>query len=621
MRNILTLALLFVLGSTIAWSQSVVNFPIPTDSGPAGYAIFNPGTAAASATFTAFSATLDGAQLASVTETVPAGGQIAKLGTELFPGASNPQGGLRGWVQATSATSGLLGMESTGDFSTGVEAINGAMPSSDQILPVSGTTRIFAGNPGVSVLTVTIKAYDANGTQVGSTITKTLRAKGLYDSQAQDGILFGTSQFPLFAAAEHVRISATAPVVATAILSTTILPNGRDSAAVNGTDVAGAQTVLNFPHVVNGPLGSSNYVSLVGVTNPTASQQTLTLTFNPDSGSPLSVQKTVPPNGSLQGTIHDLFGLPTGYQSGWLQVGGAAQLVGYVAFGETTGGGIDLVPVQPTAQTTLLFGQLAELAPWYTGLALLNPSTTDATVEVYAMSTDGSLIGDPQDFSIGHFTLPAKTRTARLISQFIPATDTRSTDGGFVFVRTTNNVPLFGMVLFSLRSGAAMANVAAEGLPQGITYSPPTRQPSARDFVPVTLPPLDPSLLQSIVSPNRPTPVIPNLELQYDSTVQFVYPSDPLVTRWIDVKKQWRLHGGGIRWCHYGTRRLLNTDRRPCCCTLSAAALPVSPAWGVSADLGSSKLARLGSNPVGSWKYVRLSYGYACVSQAQWSNT
>jgi hypothetical protein len=55
----------------------------------------------------------------------------------------------------------------------------------------------------------------------------------------------------------------------------------------------------------------------------------------------------------------------------------------------------------------------------------------------------------------------------------IPATQTRMSDGGFVFVRTTNAVPIFGSEIFFLRSGAAFANVAAAPLAPGVSFTPP----------------------------------------------------------------------------------------------------------------------------------------------------
>src|SRR5438132_1329873 len=127
-----------MLGPLIAWSQSTINFPVVTDAGPPGFAILNPGPTAASVTFTAYSNTTDGVQVAASTEIVPSGGQLSRFTTDLFPGKTNNKGGLRGWVQATSPSSGLLGLEAAGDFVTGVEAIDSATPSQDQILPVSG---------------------------------------------------------------------------------------------------------------------------------------------------------------------------------------------------------------------------------------------------------------------------------------------------------------------------------------------------------------------------------------------------------------------------------------------------------------------------------------------------
>jgi hypothetical protein len=53
-RKIFALAVLLVLSPVMVWSQSTLNFPVPADAGPAGYAVLNSGPAAASVTFTAY---------------------------------------------------------------------------------------------------------------------------------------------------------------------------------------------------------------------------------------------------------------------------------------------------------------------------------------------------------------------------------------------------------------------------------------------------------------------------------------------------------------------------------------------------------------------------------------
>src|SRR5262245_37380991 len=97
-----------------AHSQSTLNFPrafTTTDLATTGFAVVNPGTASAPVTFTLYNA--DGVVVGTSLKTIPALGQLALLGTELFPGAAQP-----GWVQLTSSTSGLQGFWVGGDFAT-----------------------------------------------------------------------------------------------------------------------------------------------------------------------------------------------------------------------------------------------------------------------------------------------------------------------------------------------------------------------------------------------------------------------------------------------------------------------------------------------------------------------
>jgi hypothetical protein len=46
-------------------------------------------------------------------------------------------------------------------------------------------------------------------------------------------------------------------------------------------------------------------------------------------------------------------------------------------------------------------------------------------------------------------------------------------DDGFVFVRTTNGVPIYGIELFFSRDLKVMANVAAGAIDPSITFTPP----------------------------------------------------------------------------------------------------------------------------------------------------
>jgi len=123
-----------------------------------------------------------------------------------------------------------------------------------------------------------------------------------------------------------------------------------------------------------------------------------------------------------------------------------------------------------TPKTNLLFLQVADLPPWSTGLSLLNASNTPANVEVFAIYPDGGLIGGPATASTATFTLNPGAKIAKLLGPELVGT---SVNGGFVFVRTTNNVPLYGLELFFARSGSFLANVAAGSVMPSISFTPP----------------------------------------------------------------------------------------------------------------------------------------------------
>src|SRR5262249_6720167 len=86
--------------------------------------------------------------------------------------------------------------------------------------------------------------------------------------------------------------------------------------------------------------------------------------------------------------------------------------------------------------------------------ALLNASSTDASVEVSAKTPDGTQIGNTATFN-----LTAGHKDSKLLSQWVP--ETASQNGGFVTVRTTNKVPLYGIELFGSTAGAILADVAS----------------------------------------------------------------------------------------------------------------------------------------------------------------
>jgi len=75
------------------------------------------------------------------------------------------------------------------------------------------------------------------------------------------------------------------------------------------------------------------------------------------------------------------------------------------------------------------------------------------------VNASGNLLAGPAQSPTAAFTLPAGSKKAFLLQEVTPQTQARTSDGGFVFVRTTNAVQIFGIELFFLRSGLVYANV------------------------------------------------------------------------------------------------------------------------------------------------------------------
>lgn len=453
--------LVFLLGSlhdAVAQpAASTLSFPKllnPAELGSTGLALVNTGSATATGSLTFFAA--GGNVLGTTTQSIPPGGQLSKLGSELFPGMTMP-----GWIQLTSSTAGLRGFEITGDFATFTDGAGPANPASDQILPVAtANTEINVANTSSTALIVSITLMGRNGSSMGN-VTRNLATLGALQSVLSD--LFPSADFSL---AGYVRLTSTAPFAATSVVRGFLVQV--ETAIINGIGVSSARQDLTFPYTPSGPLGFQNWATEISVTNLGTAAQTVTLAFTRDNGQATTVQRSIPANGSLQESAASLFSLTAGqFTPGWVRVTGTGNLLGVAAYAETVSGQVAVVPVQAVPAARLLFGHIADLSPWYTGIALLCGGTTAANVEVFAIEPSGRLIG-----RVATLTLNPNQRTSFLLSELVPETAQRTSDGGFVFVRSTNNVPLYGLELFGNVVSPILANV--ESFEPLATYAPPT---------------------------------------------------------------------------------------------------------------------------------------------------
>lgn len=453
------LLILLLAVPVMGYGQSTLNFPrafTVSDLGATGFAVVNKGGTSASVTFTLYSAS--GAVVATSTQTVPAGGQFARVGTELFASASQA-----GWVQLTSAASGLQGFWLGGDFATFTDGAEAAGSATDVIFPlVTQNTEINIANATSTTNSVSIRLFGGDGTELATAVTRSISGNGVLQSQAS--ALFPSANLDN---ARYIRVTGSGAVTGTAVISGYLVTPSYG--VTNAVSTTSTLTEANFPHVVSGAGGGGNYTTIVGVTNLASASNSVTITFTPESGgSPTTVTRTIAASGALRDTAQSLFSFPAAFQNGWVRVSGSAALTGFVAYADSVAGGLAVVPVQATPRRELLFGHIADLPPWLTGIALLNTNTSSATIEVYAMTPAGALIGGADNVTTARFSLAAGTKTAKLLSELIPQTQSRTGDGGFVFVRSSQT--LYGIELFFTRTLSILSNVAGG---DGASYTPP----------------------------------------------------------------------------------------------------------------------------------------------------
>lgn len=453
--RLIVLTCFVFLTALASHAQTRFNFPrilTPTELTTTGFAFVNPSSTQVTATFNAYTAS--GSLAGQSILNVPAKGQVAKLASEVLPLT-----GSNVWVQVTSASSELQGFELIGDFAT---VLDGAGPAAEStqlaVVKFSKEDVIYMVNPGPQAATVQLRLNASNGSAL---TTQSVSLNPFQSSLFRLGDLNNDDNIGLVSITSNVAVSASL---------TTKLAGGNDVGVTNATASANAPSDLFFPFAPSGPQGGSNWRTLLGITNVGATTQTVSITFNSDGSTPVTIQRNLASGASVGDSVGNLFSLSsTAFSAGWIRVNGAGPLVGSAAYQDSAAGSLAIVPSQSSGSTRFLFGHIANLSPWYTGVALLNTTTTTANVEVHAIEPNGEAIGSAT------FSLSGSARRTALLSEFVPSALQRQSDGGWLFIQTTNNVPLLGFELFGQGVAPILANVQGFALASNSTFTPPVK--------------------------------------------------------------------------------------------------------------------------------------------------
>src|SRR5262249_36811369 len=144
---------------------------------------------------------------------------------------------------------------------------------------------------------------------------------------------------------------------------TTKLSGSHDVGVTNAIPVSTAQWELYFPFSPNGPQGSSNWKTFLGIANLATQTQTIALSFIPDGnsndsgpvnppGTPVTVLRNLPVGGTFGDSVASLFALPSDkFTAGWIHVFGSGPLAGAVAYQDSTAGSLATIPSQTSGSS------------------------------------------------------------------------------------------------------------------------------------------------------------------------------------------------------------------------------------------------------------------------------
>lgn len=485
LRVVYTLAVCVVV-ATPAAAQSVLNFARTTLDGRqnAGIAVTNPASYYADVQFTLYG--LDGNPVASglvnpVVYRVAPRGQVSMFASDLFAASK-----VEGWVQATSATSGLIGFSLSGDFSSTLEGSDPSGALTTQVIPViredqSSKTEVIVINPGSSSANVTFAFFNTRGDEIG-TASRSLA------SHAAVKLRPSTLLPNVAAAIASVRISASAPVAAAAVFE------GRESltfAAGQPVDQpASARVVPDF-------LSGNGFDSTLVLTNPNASAVNVTVTVYSETGGPVHPSQTspssrgyvIPPNGSASIDARSVTGLPiTPAINGWLRIDSPnVPLNGLLILNE--GRAVTTVPLQATAMDRMLYSKVSETDSLFTGVVFINPSFAAAAIDLALIRADGTTSSQKT------INLQGNAKFSALLRDVVPEASGQTE--GYVFMRSS--IPIYGVGMLGAWDGAVLASM------------PPTR--TADSFAPSAIP-----VLPRITRIDPGTDVRPGVTLRVATT-------------------------------------------------------------------------------------------------------
>jgi hypothetical protein len=351
-----------------------------------------------------------------------------------------------GWIKLQSSETKIAGFFLV--FDNELSTLDGADVSSATAtsfifpeLEEQGFNQIHIANPNSVPARMTFELYSSGGSLRTSAVVRTVNANGAVAEYFSD-LFPGVTP----AGSDYIRVTSDQGVVPFSYFGVT----GHDAQGVNGQDATKGASVLYSPqYVVGGP----DWRTMVSVVNLDASPADVTFRFIDDNGVQIGSTKfaQIPARGKLWITNQSFFQNVADHMTqGYLEIrSNGAPLVGSVVFGDPQKSRYaSALPLVSRLQSAVVFGQIASGnvgdRVYFTGLAMLNPSDTDANATIQLYDREGRQVASKVEI------IPARRRKSRLLTEYFEGLTGQDIGSGYI--RVTADRALASFALFGTKN-------------------------------------------------------------------------------------------------------------------------------------------------------------------------
>jgi hypothetical protein len=311
-------------------------------------------------------------------------------------------------------------------------------------------TKVNISNSNVDSVSLTFELVGADGV-VRTSVQNAIAGNGAIVADLFDEIFSGVTPDPT----EYVRVRASQGVQAFELLH----KSTSDISALIGQDANGGATRLYSPQFAMGDI----YRSSVSIVNLDSVGGLFTMKFISEDASQIGVTKIIylPPNGKVHIDDPDFFqelDLDVLTQ-GYLEITSfGMRLAGSVMFGESSGKTFSTaLPLVSKLQYSMLFSHVASNDIYYTGYAVVNPNSADATAKFELFAADGSLMGTK------FVEIPAGHRTTKLFTEYFPELKDQDIRSGYM--RISVNEPVAAYSIYGTSNLSVISAIPTQEIP------------------------------------------------------------------------------------------------------------------------------------------------------------